>query len=150
MTPCPTCHGPSAVIRVRRCSNGAVRRRLECRECAHRWTTHQGERPRNGGRKAGIPNSRDLKPDEVRCILESGGSIRSIAKRLGRSAPAVADVLAGRTHADMFTEIPRRQGLSCLQSQHCTGRCGMGFPDPMEDGPGAAQWCNCYAPTGNQ
>ncbi len=144
VTPCPTCYARSAVIRVRHCSNGTIRRRLECSCCGHRWTTHQGERPRNGGRRAGTWHSRDLRPDEVLAILNASGSIRSIARQVGRSAPAVADVLAGRTHTHVSPDLPRRQGLTCLQCQHWTGRCRMGFPDPEEEGPQAAAWCNSY------
>ena len=33
---------------------------------------------------------------------------------------------------------------SCLQCQHWDARCTMGFPDPEEEGPGAAQWCSTY------
>lgn len=144
--PCPTCHGLGAVIRVRRCSNGTIRRRHECNCCRHRWTTHQGERPVNGGRKPGTRHSRDLRPDEVLAILNASGSIRAIARQVGRSHYAVAAVLRGDTHAHLFPEIPRRQGLSCLQCQHWAGRCGLGFPDPKEEGPSAAAWCNSYEP----
>lgn len=41
----------------------------------------------------------------------------------------------------------RQPRLSCLECQHWNDRCTMGFPDPEEEGPGAAQWCSCFAPT---
>ena len=148
MLPCPACHNPGSVIETRRCSNGTRRRRHECQTCHHRWTSHDGEPPgHRGGRRPGSRNVRSpLSPAEVEAILRSGDSIRRLARQLGRSRPAVAAVLQGQTHAELFPELPRRQALNCLQCQHWAGRCGLGFPDPLEEGLQAASWCNSYEP----
>ena len=144
--PCPKCLSRSAVIETRHCSNGTIRRRHECKHCRSRWTTHEGEPPgHRGGRRRGSRNvRRPLSAAEVELILTSTGSISAVARQLGRSRPAVAAVLQGRSHADLFPALPRRQSLSCLQCQHWTGRCGLGFPDPLDEGPSAAEWCNSY------
>jgi Predicted transcriptional regulator, consists of a Zn-ribbon and ATP-cone domains len=147
MLPCPECHELGQVIESRRCPNGSRRRRLEC-SCGHRWTAYQGDPPppsRLPPPRHGSHHPRALRPDEVRRILEASGSIRSISRQVGRSQPAVAAVLRGEMHADVCPELPRRASLSCLQCQHWTGRCGLGFPDPDEEGPSAASWCNSYA-----
>jgi rubredoxin len=140
--------GPGPVRRTERCSNGAIRRRHQCQSCGYRWTTHEGEPPgRRGGWPAGASwgdRPRNLSTAEVELILTSQGSIRQIARAIGRSHPAVAAVLTGRTHADLFPELPRRQVLSCLQCRHWSGRCGLGFPDPEIEGPAFAVDCGTF------
>ena len=145
--PCPACHNPGSVLETRRCSNGTRRRRHECQTCRHRWTSHDGEPPgHRGGRRLGSRNVRSpLSPAEVEAILRSGDSIRRLARHLGRSRPAVAAVLEGRTHADLYPELPRRQSQSCYNCQHCTSnRCTLDFPDFRDEGPSAATYCNSY------
>ena len=146
MLPCPECRCTSEVLKTSRCSNGTRRRRHECTSCRHRWTTHDGEPPgHRGGRRPGTGTSyRRLCPEEVQRILEADGSLRQIARQLGRSHPTVAAVISGQRYANWCPDLPRRQSLSCLQCQHWDDRCTMGFPDPEEDGPGAAQWCSTY------
>ena len=148
---CPECLGPGPVRRTERCSNGAIRRRHQCQSCGYRWTTHEGEPPgRRGGWPAGASwgdRPRNLSAAEVKCILTSEGSIRQIARAVGRSHPAVAAVVMGRTHADLFPHLPRRTSASCLQCGHWRGRCNLGFPDPLEEGPGFAADCSSYLPS---
>ena len=146
MLPCPECHCSSEVLKTSRCSNGTRRRRHECSSCRHRWTTHDGEPPgHRGGRRPGTGSSyRRLVPEEVRRILEADGSLRQIARQVGRSVPTVAAVVSGQRYAEWCPELPRRVSLSCLQCQHWAGRCRLGFPDPDEEGPSAAAWCNSY------
>ena len=146
MLPCPECQCTSEVLKTSRCSNGTRRRRHECQVCRHRWTTHEGEPPgHRGGRRPGTTSSyRRLVPEEVRRILEADGSYRQIARQVGRSVPTVAAVVTGQRYAELFPELPRRQVLSCLQCIHWIGRCGMGFPDPLEESLAFARECACF------
>ena len=146
--PRPVCHGVGTVLEVRRCSNGAKRRRLECRDCGHRWTAHQGQPPgHRGGLQQGqrLPFTR-LTEAEVRAILTATGGAKQIAAQVGRSHPTVLAVLSGTRYADRAPELPRRSSRSCLNCGHWSGRCGLGFPDPEIEGPtfGAdcPSWCD--------
>lgn len=145
---CPQCGGLASVISSKICSNGARRRRIECSECGERWTTHQGDRP---GRRGGVPVGvklgwSPLTPEEVRQILLAEGSLQAIAKQLGRSPGAVRAVRLGKTHADLFPELPRQLTCTCVSCCHWSGRrCGLGYPDPEIEGVGFAQDCAAFA-----
>lgn len=147
MIPCPECQCTSEVLKTSRCSNGTRRRRHECRACGHRWTTHDGEPPgHRGGRRPGTSSSyQRLCPEEVRRILEADGSLRQIARQVGRSLPTVAAVISGQRYTEWHPDLPRRVSLSCSQCKHWQNRCGLGFPDPEEEGLQAATWCNSYS-----
>lgn len=41
---------------------------------------------------------------------------------------------------------PEAGAPSCTNCTHWDGKCGMGFPDPLEEGPGFAADCSLYAP----
>jgi hypothetical protein len=147
---CPECHAPSEVLATRRHSSGTIRRRHQCRTCRHRWTSYEGDPPgHRGGWPAGRSAKpwRQLSPEQVRHILESPLSDRQLALEVGRSRWAIAQLRSGRTYANLWPELPRRQaGLTCLQCSHWrNGRCGMGFPDPVEEGLGFANDCSMYA-----
>lgn len=82
---------------------------------------------------------------EVRRILQASGSATEIARRMGRSHPTVLAILVGRLHADVAPELPRRVSRSCLQCRHWLDRsCGLGFPDPEDEGPQFASDCSSY------
>jgi transcriptional repressor NrdR len=55
---CPRCDSPTKTLETRRVPDGAVRRRRECTECGHRFTTYERAVPetpevikRNGSRQ---------------------------------------------------------------------------------------------------
>ena len=150
---CPRqlCGARAFVVEVRRCSNGTKRRRLECCDCGHRWTHHEGEPPgHRGGLRPGQPHTwRRVSEAEVRAILRASGSATEIARRVGRSHPTVLGILTGRLHADVAPELPRRISRSCLQCKHWLERsCGLGFPDPEDEGPGFGAECSSYCQVG--
>lgn len=91
---------------------------------------------------------RKLTAHEIKQILTSQGSIRSIAKQIGRPHATVSNVLHGRTHIHVHPELPRRirnTGLTCLNCLQWAGRrCKLDFPDPIEEGPSFAAECNSY------
>lgn len=149
MTPCPECHCDKGVIMdTRRCHNGSIRRRLVCKACWHRWTTHEGEPPGHaGGMPAGRRSkaARQLSDDEVRQILTIGGSTREISRQVRRSWDVVDAVLRGERYADVHPDLPRRAAaISCRQCDHWSGKCGLGFPDPQEEGLWFASECSSF------
>lgn len=90
-----------------------------------------------------------LTEDEVRLVLTSPLSAVKLARQLGRSKECVAAIRRGVLHANTLPEIPRRQtavrGPSCHGCAHWSdGSCGMGFPDPIEEGPAFAADCSLY------
>jgi hypothetical protein len=128
MTPCPKCHGDAYVLESTVNKNGSRRRRHACSVCRYRWTTHQGERPHRWAR---------LTPEGVERIQ---ATVNQLQAELGCSRKAIVAALwNSQSEPTTATAAP-----SCLQCQHWADRCGMGFPDPDEEGPAAAQWCSCY------
>jgi hypothetical protein len=87
-------------------------------------------------------------PDEVRLILTSPLSSPCLARQLGCSKQAICAVRRGRSHASVWPELPRRLsqgGATCLDCQHwARGSCGLGLPDPIEEGPSFAQDCSLF------
>ena len=125
MTPCPKCHGDGEVIESRACRNGSRRQRRRCRSCGHRWTQHQGAPPtRQAGQRFTL--------EEIERILSA---VDELTIELNCSRAGVVSVLR---------RAAREPRPSCLQCQHWDARCTMGFPDPEQEGPGAAQWCSTY------
>lgn len=121
-TLCPMCGGHAPVIESRVCGNGSRRQRRACQGCGHRWTTHQGTPPQRCRNR--------LTAQEVERIIKT---VDQLTAELNCSRGTVVSVLQ------------RPETISCLRCVHWSGACGMGFPDPVEEGPGAAQWCSCFA-----
>lgn len=160
MIDCPSCHSScTEVLESRTCSNGTRRRRHLCLDCSHRWTTWDGPRPKQGAalgehrpRRPGLPPR--LTDEQVRMILERRDlSGKTLAKMLERTPEAIRQVRRGKAYRDVLPDLPRwrrasAQGASCYICSHWSAGCQMGFPDPMEEGPGFAGDCSLYAPVG--
>lgn len=155
---CPSCGASrTRVIETRVVTNGTRRRRHHCHECAHRWTTYLGEKPVAGqaGRarsaRRGICSKPALTADEVRLVLTSTENGIALGRMLGRTHQAISAIRLGKIHREVCPELPRlprrgEKGLTCLECQHWEGgACGMGFPDPLEDGPAFAADCSLYS-----
>jgi transposase-like protein len=159
MMNCPSCSSShTRVIETRTLHNGGRRRRHHCHFCQHRWTTWLGERPPQGR----VPNARPgrrtqppLTEEQVRLVLTSPLSSGKLARELGRSKEAINGIRRGAFHAKTLPELPRRQAkrraipeLSCHACAHWrSSECGMGFPDPIEEGPAFAADCSLYEPS---
>jgi hypothetical protein len=113
-----------------------------------------------------------LSTEQTRMVLESHLPHLQIAKQLGCSAWTVAMIRYGDRYADVLPEIPRweRQPakrstphpISCWTCVHCqpltirtssnkgnktVARCGLGLPDPIEEGARFARFCNAFVST---
>lgn len=140
------------VIESRVCLNGSRRRRVWCRDCGYRWTVWDGERPQPGrvrhARGGNGGNKPPLSEDDVRLILTSRLTAVEIGRQVGRSPQAITAIRRGLIHKNTAPEIPRWRvagGMLCTDCQHwCGNHCGMGFPDPIEEGPGFAEDCSLY------
>ena len=153
---CPNCGSDrTRVIETDLTRNGSRRRRHACHDCQHRWTDWQGERPPQGRLSHARPGSRprlSLTVQQVELVLTSPLSSRALAQQLQRSREAINAIRRGALHAQTLPHLPRRthrlDQLSCRDCCHWqAGRCQLGFPDPVEEGPGFAVDCNLYATT---
>jgi len=155
---CAVCRGRAELIETRPTSTGR-RRRYRCLDpgCGNRWTEWTGGRPRQGAtpgaRLTATRHRPPLTPEEVRTILISPLSLAAVSRLVGCSKQAAHHIRTGRYRADLWPEIPRRvrkaaNGPSCERCLQWSGRlwhpCGLGFPDPVQEGPGFAADCSVY------
>lgn len=146
----PVCaHNNSYVLETKTRVDGSVRRRYECRDCGERWTViREGEKP---GRARLTPIKRRLRrkltiEQVYRVLTETQTPNKAMATELGVSHQTVQQIRSGATWSDAFPELPRGvKRHSCLQCKHWdAGECAIGFPDPLEEGPGFAVDCDFY------
>jgi hypothetical protein len=144
----PACgHNNSFIIETRWRKDGLVRRRHECCVCQARWTVFGPERrPEREKRKPGKPHLLLTLEQVYRILTERHRGDTELAAELGVTRQAVNQVRIGKSWRSAFPELPRkRQWVSCLDCKHWEhGECGLGFPDPEEEGPEFAADCDLY------
>jgi transposase-like protein len=165
---CPDCSSDQTfILESRKIRHGARRRRHACRDCEYRWTVFidsQGEQlddrpPLCSPRKYTKPSLRKLSRRDVHQILTARLPISTLALELGVSRETIRQVRIGRIYTQMHPELPRQgqmcrvgisqvvDGPTCLRCLFWRdGECGMGFPDPIEEGPAFAADCSLYEP----
>ena len=89
---------------------------------------------------------RRFNAEDVSRIVWSTETLGDLAMRYGCSREAIRQIKAGITYQDLlpagYRPPPGPRDPSCLQCHHWQNdRCGMGFPDPAEEGPGFARDC---------
>lgn len=140
--PCPKCNDTGVLIDAKPLTDGRKYRRWECKACRYRWSDHVIANPRD-------PQCR-FTSEVVREILLSDDDIKSLAARHNKSETAIRDILYGRSFRHLHPKIPRRVRPgkpSCYGCQQWSGfQCGMGFPDPLEEGPEFAVDCVTFLP----
>jgi hypothetical protein len=117
-----------------------------CRDCEHRWTVWHGERPKPGCTE-GTLSLAPLTESEVRYILTSPKSGYALSRELGRSNVAISAIRNGRLHQNTCPDVPRwnQASVSCKKCDHWLHeQCGMGFPEPAEEGIDFAAECSLY------
>jgi len=83
--------------------------------------------------------------DQIEEILASPDSDNKIARRFGISRSSVGQIRTGKTYKNVRPEIQRRIGRSCFKCQNWKNNaCLFEFPDPIEEGPQAANYCSMY------
>ena len=154
--PCPDCGCPAALLESRARPSGHRRRRYACTGplCGHRWTqwfTPSGkllDRPPDlPSRSRPRRDCRRLTDRQVRLILTSPRSLKSLAAELGVSDETIRKVRLGLSYADVAPRLPRQRpgAPSCERcSSWGDGACREGFPDPLEEGPAFARDCDLY------
>ena len=143
---CSSCRNTKTIIMdSRRLLEGGRWRRHRCLACDYRWSSWEGNPPnRNGPRRS----YKKLTTDAVRLILTSTLSASKLAKQLGCSKQAICAVRTGISHSQKWPELPRlrnQQRLSCFDCHHWAADvCGLGFPDPLDEGAWFANDCVNY------
>lgn len=149
---CPECNSQRTRSIESRMVDGYRRRRIECRDCSHRWTV------KDNGDKTPFR----LTPEIVRRALESPASHRTLAVDLKEElnipigavnlSRQIGDARSGRNYGHLFPELRPWIPASCHQCRHwelgderADDRCGMGFPDPIHEGPRFAADCVLFA-----
>jgi hypothetical protein len=160
---CPLCGHPAKVTKSQGAANGSRWRRVSCQNssCAHRWSEWSGPRPpRNAAvvlaraaaaQGVSIRNGyRQLSEAEIRlALLRRDANHCAMARELGCSRETVRQLRLGLTNADVAPELPRwkaKPRRSCEDCKFWSGTCGIGLPDPEEEGVGFAMDCVCFAP----
>jgi hypothetical protein len=127
---------------------GQRRRRRHCGSCGFLAVELDGEPAEASGRPGGL---RRFSREQIAQIVMLKGqqTQRLTAQQFGCSGEAIRKIWTGQIYGD-WTGIVYRPPLrpgdpSCEQCQHWeAGRCGMGLPDPQEEGPGFARDCSLF------
>lgn len=93
----------------------------------------------------GMPGRTKLSEEQVVEVLRCTGSLRALAARFGVNPSTLSLIRRGQTHANVAPHIPRWSGaLRCENCIHWCGVCGLGFPDPSEEGTAFARECSAF------
>jgi len=92
---------------------------------------------------------RKLNAEQVAAVIASAESHRALGQIYGVSGECIRQIRQGIIYRDLLPEgyrpPPRRGDPSCERCKLWEGEsCGMGFPDPLEEGPGFARDCSLY------
>lgn len=151
---CPECGGRMATIRSRVHPSGRIRR-FECRTCGHRMSLggENADQPVDRHARNIDPSIRRFDAATIKAIRESTDGRRVLAKQYGCSQTMIRDIVAGRCYKDLlpegFRSPPKPGDPNCERCRYWEANaCGMGFPDPVEEGPSFARDCSLYAVEG--
>jgi hypothetical protein len=146
MMRCTACRGIDLrVIRSTLTLVGHRRRRWQCNNCQHRWTTYEEhaapprERRKPRPRLIGV---RTLTNADAASIMLSPASTRQLAAEYGITRQAVSSIKRGHNYRDVHAALGlNRQG--CEGCRFWDKRCTFGFP---EAGGSFSQHCSLYEP----
>jgi hypothetical protein len=92
---------------------------------------------------------RKLNAEQVAAVIASTESHRALGQIYGVSGECIRQIRQGIIYRDLLPEgyrpPPRRGDPSCERCKLWEGEsCSMGFPDPIEEGPGFARDCSLF------
>ena len=162
---CPSCGGTKLELREsRERQDGYRRRRWVCYRCKHRWSVYykgDQEVPPPKRCRVGNSSSKRLKPEEIKQILELGGTMPhgKIGALFGVSRTSVQLILKGRSNRAFSEslgyefsekEAPVGERRTCGVCAHSrvigvdVWVCSLGFPDVELHGAWFARDCSCF------
>lgn len=127
---CPDCGCKNTkVYRVTHNTRG-TKRCVMCNSCGNRWREWaQAPKPVNYARK--------VNSEAVKTILTTSRDVsdKKLAEQIGVSRQTINQIRAGRAHAHIHPELPRRGRVltrTCESCAHWIEGCAYGFPEPDE------------------
>jgi transcriptional regulator with XRE-family HTH domain len=83
--------------------------------------------------------------EQIAEILLSREPDSKVAERMGVSRATIGQIKTGKSYKNVHPEIQRRLGRSCFKCKNWKNNaCLFEFPDPIEDGTQAANYCSLY------
>jgi len=83
--------------------------------------------------------------EQIAEILLSREPDSKVAERMGVSRATIGQIKTGKSYKNVHPEIQRRLGRSCFKCKNWKNNaCLFEFPDPIEEGPKAANYCSLY------
>lgn len=83
--------------------------------------------------------------EQIAEILLSREPDSKVAERMGVSRATIGQIKTSKSYKNVHPEIQRRLGRSCFKCKNWKNNaCLFEFPDPIEDGPQAANYCSLY------
>lgn len=125
---CPTCYATSnqRCIESNLRRDGIRRRRIECKECKHRYTSFDQPLPLNSSGK------RSLDDNSVWLILASDKRNFELAKEYNVSDNVISNIRSGSHYTEIYKKF---HGLTTEDLNGCTrcyfweNKCTFGFPE---------------------
>ncbi len=142
---CPQCGGKGVTIQTRKTTHGQRRRRHECQDCRHRWTTWEvlplGEVPVSHRK---MPK-RALDDDRLLEVLVTRSKVPAtvLAREWGISPWPIWQARKGYGYTDRLPHLARGSGCLTCKNWRSYG-CGLGFPEAHLEGPGFAAECAAF------
>lgn len=89
-----------------------------------------------------------INDDGIRDILVSCKSHKEMSRRYGVTHQYIMQIRFGACCQSIAPELPRwSKDITCDRCLHWLKEsCGLGFPDPIEEGPGFARNCAAWMP----
>jgi hypothetical protein len=154
---CPECGEMAFSTIASRMIDGERYRRKQCRACQYR-VSEMGDRLLPARRNTpGVrrPGARRFSAEQIAEMVALKGTttLRAIGQQFGCSGETVRQIFAGMLYRDSLPEnyrpAPGPGDPSCEHCREWRGEtCSLGFPDPIEEGPGFARDCNLYVKEG--
>lgn len=127
---CPACGETARAVLESRRLTDRVRRRCSCAACGERYTTLE------------------LRQDQITAQANraSAARARRLLSRFQALEQATATLRQLLDAEPSASDAPDLQALdaTCEDCRHWSGRCGLGFPDPAEEGVAFAQECASF------
>ena len=144
---CPECGGLGMTIQSRMTTEGQRRRRHECQNCKHRWSTWSmlqlGEAPMPKAHRK--PQKRALSDEQLLEVLVTRSKVPAsvLAREWGISSWPIWQARRGLGYTDRLPHLARGIGCMTCTSWRSYG-CGLGFPEAHLEGPGFAAECAAF------
>jgi Zn ribbon nucleic-acid-binding protein len=153
--PCPIC-GRNMRLKYRRANAaGSISSRHDCPGCGHRQIDRDAHHE---------SRSRRFDDATVRAIRSARTSLTEEARIRGCSKELIRQIRNGLAYRDSWDAGMAVGSVSCVKCVHWqqeqteleyvndrrrvhvieAAHCGLGFPDPTEEGPGFARQCSVY------